>query len=48
MGRKRIYQTEEEKRIARNKTYMRFYEKNKKRIKKEKLERYYAKKINNQ
>ena len=46
MGRKKIYQTEEEKRIAKNKTYMRFYEKNKTRIQKEKLEKYHAKKSN--
>ena len=43
MGRMRIYQTEEEKRIAKNKTYMRFYERNKKRLRKEKLKRYYEK-----
>lgn len=46
MGRKKIYQTENEKRIAKNETYMRFYEINKKRIREEKLKRYYAKKIN--
>lgn len=46
MGRKRIYQTEEEKRIAKNKTYMRFYERNKARIRKEKLKKYYENKRN--
>jgi hypothetical protein len=46
MGRKLIYKTKEEKRTAKNATYMRFYEKNKERIKKEKLERYYENKRN--
>ena len=46
MGRKLIYQTEEEKRIAKNQTYMRFYERNKERMKKEKLKRYYENKRN--
>jgi hypothetical protein len=46
MGRKKIYQTEEEKRIAKNITYMRFYEKNKERIRKEKLKRYHENKRN--
>jgi len=43
MGRKRKYFTNEEKRIARNKAYMRYYEKNKIRIRKEKLKTYYEK-----
>jgi hypothetical protein len=48
MGRKLKYKTKEEKRIAQNETYMRYYERNKERIKKEKLNRYYErKKINN-
>jgi hypothetical protein len=46
MGRKRKYFTEEEKRIAKNESYMRFYEKNKERIRKEKLKRYYETKRN--
>lgn len=46
MGRKRKYFTEEEIRISKNKSYMRFYEKHKDRLKKEKLERYYENKRN--
>jgi hypothetical protein len=46
MGRKLIYKTKEEKRMAQNETYMRYYEKNKERIKKEKLKRYYENKRN--
>ncbi len=48
MGRKRKYKTEEEIRLAKNETYMRFYERNKEKLKKEKLERYYAKKIDHE
>ena len=44
MGRNIKYKTKEEKRIAQNKSYMRYYERNKERIKKEKLKRYYDKK----
>ena len=46
MGRKKIYHTKEENRIANNIAYMRFYEKNKIKIRQEKLNRYYEK-INN-
>jgi hypothetical protein len=46
MGRKRKYTTKEEIRIAKNESYMRFYERNKERIKKEKLRRYYEIKRN--
>lgn len=45
MGRKKKYITEEEKRIAKNETYMRFYERNKEKLKKEKLKKYYDKKL---
>ena len=43
MGRKKIYQTKEEKRIAQNESYMRYYERNKEKIRKEKLKRYHEK-----
>jgi hypothetical protein len=46
MGRNLIYQTKEEKRIAKNKAYMRFYERNKQRLQKEKLKRYHENKRN--
>lgn len=47
MGRKKKYITEDEKKISNREKYMRFYWKNKDKIKKINLQRYYAKKINN-
>lgn len=46
MGRKRKYFTDEEKRIARNKAFMRYYEKNRNEIKQKNLKRYHENKIN--
>jgi Ca2+-binding EF-hand superfamily protein len=47
MGRKQKYITDEEKIQANRDKFMRYYFKNKEKIKKKNLERYYAKKINN-
>lgn len=47
MGRKKKYITKEEKIISNREKYMRFYLKNREKIKKINLERYHAKKINN-
>jgi hypothetical protein len=47
MGRKRKYFTEEEKNQANRDKFMRYYFKNKEKIKKKNLTRYYAKKTNN-
>jgi len=46
MGRLKKYHTKEEKRIASNKAYMRYYERNREKLQKEKLRMYYEK-INN-
>jgi hypothetical protein len=46
MGRKRKHITEEEKRIAKNKTRMRYYRRNKKSEKEKALKRYYENKRN--
>ena len=43
MGRLKKYNTPEEKRIANNAAYMRFYEKHKIKVRKEKLKYYYDK-----
>jgi len=45
MGRKRKYQTDEEKRIAKNEKAMRYYEKNKDEIRRKNRERYHRKKM---
>lgn len=42
MGRKRIYQTEEERRLARNQLRMKYYWQNCKEEKRKALTRYYA------
>jgi hypothetical protein len=44
MGRKKIYQTEEEKRLARNEYRMKYYWNNCEKEKKKALDRYYEKK----
>jgi hypothetical protein len=46
MGRKRKYNTEEEKRQANRDKYMRYYWRNVKKIRKEKLKKYYENKWN--
>ena len=46
MGRKQKYFTEEEKKQANRDKYMRFYWRNVKKIRKEKLNRYYENKRN--
>ena len=47
MGRKKKYFTIEEQKQANREKFMRFYERNKEKIKAKNLKRYYAKKINN-
>ena len=47
MGRKQKYFTAEEKAQANRDGFMRYYERNKEKIKKQNLKRYYVKKINN-
>lgn len=42
MGRKKIYVTEEEKRIAHIKRSLEYYYRNKEECKKKRMERYYA------
>ena len=46
MGRKRIYKTKKERRLARNKLRMKYYWKNCKEEKKKALNRYYENKWN--
>ena len=46
MGRKQIYKTEEERRVAQRTSQMKHYWANAKRLKKENLKRYYANKTN--
>lgn len=46
MGRKLKYQTEEERRLARNKLRMKYYHRNCKNERKKALERYYENKRN--
>jgi hypothetical protein len=45
MGRKIKYLTDEEKRISRNKAFMKYYEKNKEKVKIRNLKRYYENKL---
>lgn len=47
MGRKKKYDTEEEKNEAQRRWNMEYYERNKERIKKEVLNRYYGKRDEN-
>lgn len=44
MGRKKIYKTEEEKKLANARNQRRFYEKNKERLRETRMEKYYAEK----
>jgi len=46
MGRKKLYHTIEEKREANNKSRKKYYEKNRERINKARMEKYYADKKN--
>ena len=48
MGRKKKYNTEEEKRDATNETWMRYYERNKEKRRKQARERYWKKKLENE
>jgi len=43
MGRKKLYNTIEEKRAANNKARKKYYEKNKEKIRKARMKRYYEK-----
>lgn len=45
MGRKKKYNTEEEKRVAKNEAWMRYYERNKEKRRKQARDRYWKKKM---
>ena len=47
MGRKKIYKTEEEKKLANARNQRRFYEKNKEKLREARMERYYEQKEKN-